>query len=158
MCLKEGVLSSAFQKPRGDQGAPPTFPCCRDGVCLGGMSPCWCVGKQMLKQLLRAEHIIPVKCNENLARGLNLFKSNHLQGIFEAGCQMKPALTFFSPVHGARSSKRTPSTGLRYWYLDLNPICAMNVLCDLTQVTLSVFVHGLDNGTIGAGLHVQNKP
>lgn len=51
------------------------------------MSPCSCVGKQMLKQLLRAEHVIPVKHNENLARGLNLLKSNHLRGIFETGCK-----------------------------------------------------------------------
>lgn len=79
--------SSVLQKPRGAQGDSPTFPCCKDGVCLGGMSHCLCVGKQMLKQLVRAEHVIPVKCNANLARGLNLFKSNHLQGIFEAGCK-----------------------------------------------------------------------
>lgn len=59
---------------------------------------------------------------------------------------MKPALTFFCPVHEARSSTRTPSTGLGHWKLGLGPICAMNVLCDLTQVTLSVFVHRLDNG------------
>lgn len=68
------------------------------------MSPCWCGGKQMLKQLLRAEHVIPVKCNENLA--LNLFKSNHLQGIFEAGCKWKQHWDFFLPSAWGKVQQR----------------------------------------------------
>lgn len=44
-----------------------TFPYCKDNICLGGIFYWLCVGKQMLNQLLRAEHKIPVKCNDNLA-------------------------------------------------------------------------------------------
>lgn len=59
-----------------------TFPYCKDNICLGGISYWLCAGKQMLNQLLRAEHKIPVKRNDNLAWGLNLSKSNHMQDIF----------------------------------------------------------------------------
>lgn len=46
------------------------FPYCKDisvVICLGGIFYWLRVGKQMLNQLLRAEHIIPVKCEGNLA-------------------------------------------------------------------------------------------
>lgn len=56
-----------------------TFPYCKDDTCLGGISG---EGEQMLNQLLRAEHVIPVKYKDSLAWGLHLSKSSHLQNIF----------------------------------------------------------------------------